>query len=230
MGAVNPNPLVGAVIVKDGQSHRKGLSRKIWRTIMQSGTRLTACTGEQPRARRSVCDAGAMLSLREDSRLVRRPSCAGRDPPSGDRWVVDDPNPLVAGKGHPVSCRKRGITVETGVLKKECDAFKSRYFFITFENKTPVCGYEICNDDWMERLLTAIPARRSGSPGKQRKGKCAAGSAPLSWGSWLGVGTVRADDPHAYAAGCREEEIRCGLSVIRGLRTPLESQRCDHGA
>src|SRR3954469_20481271 len=110
-GKTNPNPLVGAVIVKDGMIVGSGLHRK---------------AGEphaEVHAFRMAGDAaeGATLyvTLERCSHFGKTPPCAGLVVPSHVKRVVvpmEDPNPLVAGRGI-TRLREAGIEVETGVLE-----------------------------------------------------------------------------------------------------------------
>lgn len=80
----------------------------------------------------------------------------GRQPPCTDaileagiaRVVVgsDDPNPLVAGKGLEL-LRQRGVEVESGVLKAECDALNPVFFhFIQTRRPYVVMKYAMTMD------------------------------------------------------------------------------------
>lgn len=130
IGKVNPNPMVGAVIVKDGK-------------ILGEGYHACYAGLHAEREAIKACDA-----CREGSTLyvTLEPCCHyGKNPPCTEailenkisRVVIgsSDPNPLVAGKGIEI-LRNSGIEVVTGVLKKECDALNEKFFhYIT--TKTP---------------------------------------------------------------------------------------------
>ena len=150
IGGVNPNPLVGAVIVKEGRIIGEGYH---------------ACYGDLHAER------NAFANLTEDAAgaemyVTLEPCChQGKQPPCtqaviehGIRRVYvgsDDPNSLVAGRGIK-QLREAGIQVETQVLKEECDALNPVFFhFITTKNS--VCGDEICHDAGRENCL---PYRR----------------------------------------------------------------------
>ena len=111
-GWVNPNPLVGAVIVKDGRIIGEGWHER-YGGLHAERNAFKQCT-EDP--------AGATLYV------TLEPCCHyGKTPPCTEavienriaRVVVGllDPNPLVAGKGIEM-LRKAGIVVETGWKKK----------------------------------------------------------------------------------------------------------------
>ena len=121
-GRTSPNPMVGAVIVKDGRVIGEGFHERCGEAHAERNA-LAHCT-ESP--------AGATMYV------TLEPCChQGRQPPCTDaileagiaRVVVgsDDPNPLVAGKGIDI-LRRAGVEVETGVLKAECDALNYVFF------------------------------------------------------------------------------------------------------
>lgn len=112
-GWVNPNPLVGAVIVKDGRIIGEGWHER-YGGLHAERNAFKQCT-EDP--------AGATLYV------TLEPCCHyGKTPPCTEavienriaRVVVGllDPNPLVAGKGIEM-LRKAGIVVETGVEEEK---------------------------------------------------------------------------------------------------------------
>ena len=112
-GWVNPNPLVGAVIVKDGRIIGEGWHERNGGLHAERNA-FKQCT-EDP--------AGATLYV------TLEPCCHyGKTPPCTEavienriaRVVVGllDPNPLVAGKGIEM-LRKAGIVVETGVEEEK---------------------------------------------------------------------------------------------------------------
>ena len=140
-GWTSPNPLVGAVIVKDGRIIGEG-----WHT---------ACG--QPHAERealAACDedpAGSTLYV------TLEPCCHwGKTPPCTDaileagiaRVVVGalDPNPLVAGQGC-AQLREAGTVVETGVLEEGCRHLNEVFFhFITTGRPLVVLKYAMTLD------------------------------------------------------------------------------------
>lgn len=166
MGAVNPNPLVGAVIVKDEKVIGKGWHERFGGLHAERNA-LADC-------KESTEGATIYVTLEPCCHYGKTPPCTEAILASGIRRVVigsSDPNPLVAGKGIRI-LQEAGLTVETGVLKKECDALNA-VFFIT-SNKKTVCGDEIRNDTrWKDRDSNG---RFEVDHRGRRKGKCAKGS------------------------------------------------------
>ena len=212
-GWTNPNPMVGAVLVRDGRILSTGYHERCG-ALHAERHALSRCT-ESP--------AGATLYV------TLEPCCHhGRQPPCTDailqagiaRVVVgsDDPNPLVAGKGLEI-LRQAGVQVETGVLKAECDALNQVFFhYIQTGRPYVILKYAMTADGKIatrtgaSRWITGEEARRRVHQDRHR---CAA--------IMVGVGTVLTDDP---LLTCRMEGGRNPVRVIcdTHLRTPLESQ------
>lgn len=129
-GWTNPNPMVGAVLVRDGRILSTGYHERCG-ALHAERHALSRCT-ESP--------AGATLyvTLEPCCHHGRQPPCTDAIIESGIARVVvgsDDPNPLVAGKGLEI-LRQAGIQVETGVMKAECDAL-NRIFFHYIQTGRP---------------------------------------------------------------------------------------------
>ena len=121
-GWTNPNPIVGAVVVKDGRVIGEGY-HEVYGSLHAERNALAACS-EDP--------AGSTLYV------TLEPCChQGKQPPCTDavisagiaRVVVGsrDPNPLVAGKG-VAALREAGIEVVEDVLRARCDALNTIFF------------------------------------------------------------------------------------------------------
>ena len=123
-GNVNPNPLVGAVLVKDGQVVGRGYHRQF---------------GE-PHAEVFALEEAADASRGATMIVTLEPCCHhGKTPPCTDRIIeagirrvvlgIRDPNPLVDGKGI-ARLRKAGIEVTEGILAEE--AARQNEIFLSF--------------------------------------------------------------------------------------------------
>ena len=209
-GWTSPNPMVGAVIVKDGEIIGQGYHAKCG-DLHAERAALAACTGDP---------AGATLYV------TLEPCCHhGRQPPCTDailqakiaRVVVGsgDPNPLVAGKGLDL-LRSHGVQVTEGVLDRECRALNHVFFhFIQTGRPYVVLKYAMTLDGKLaaytgaSQWITGEQARRHVHTQRSRY------RAIL-----VGVGTVLADDPQLT---CRLEGGRDPLRVVcdTNLRTPL---------
>lgn len=213
IGRVNPNPLVGAVVVKEGRIIGEGYH---------------ACYGELHAERK------AFASLTEDAAgadlyVTLEPCCHyGKQPPctqaiiqQGIRNVYvgsDDPNPLVAGKGIR-QLREAGIHVETQVLKEECDRLNPVFFhyiatgtpYVVMKYAMSLDGKTAC-ETGNSRWVTGEIARNHVQ--KVRNALT---------GIMVGVQTVLQDDPRLT---CRMEGGRNPVRIVcdSQLRTPLEAQ------
>ena len=113
-GRTSPNPMVGAVIVKNGRVIAEGYHKKAGRPHGE----IEALRKAGKRAR-----GGQMfVNLEPCCHQGRTPPCTDAIIESGLKEVfvgMRDPNPRVAGKGiHRL--KKAGITVHSGLLKPEC--------------------------------------------------------------------------------------------------------------
>lgn len=110
-GWTAPNPMVGAVVVKDGRIIGQGWHARCGGLHAERHA-LANCT-EDPRG------AVMYVTLEPCCHHGRQPPCTDAILEAGIARVVvgsDDPNPLVAGKGLEI-LRRSGVEVETGVLQ-----------------------------------------------------------------------------------------------------------------
>ncbi len=215
IGWTSPNPVVGAVIVKDGRIIGEGYHRRC---------------GE-PHAERN-----AIASLKESAAgaslyVTLEPCCHyGRTPPCTEaileqgiaRVVIGsrDPNPEVAGKGAAI-LRKAGIWVEEDFMREECDRLNSIFFhYITKKTPYVVMKYAMTADGKIATRTGAskwITGEAARAKVQKLRHRC--------MGIMAGIGTVLADDPMLNV------RIEGGKSPIRiicdsDLRIPSDSQIC----
>lgn len=120
-GKTNPNPMVGAVIVKDGMIVGTGIHRKAGEAHAE--VHAFQMAGEHAKG------ATLYVTLEPCSHYGKTPPCANLVKDSGVRRVVVatlDPNPLVSGKGVQI-IREAGIEVEVGLLEKEACKLNERF-------------------------------------------------------------------------------------------------------
>lgn len=113
VGRTSPNPLVGAVVVRDGRIVAEGWHRKAG--TPHAEVHALNMAGELARG------ATVYVSLEPCAHYGRTGPCAKALVEAGVSRVVvamTDPNPKVAGKGIRI-LRDAGIEVTTGVLEKE---------------------------------------------------------------------------------------------------------------
>lgn len=213
VGAVSPNPLVGAVIVKNGHVIGEGWHKQLGGPHAERNA-LAACSGS-PRG------ADLYVNLEPCCHFGKTPPCTEAIIESGIRRVVvgtADPNPKVRGKGIRM-LRENGIRVETGVLKEECEELNRVFFhFIKFGTPYVVMKYAMTMDGKIatttgkSKWITGENARERVHEDRGRYSSVMAG-----------VGTVLSDNP---LLTCRKPGGRNPVRIIcdTRLRTPLTSQ------
>ncbi|MEG2291361.1 MAG: bifunctional diaminohydroxyphosphoribosylaminopyrimidine deaminase/5-amino-6-(5-phosphoribosylamino)uracil reductase RibD [Clostridium sp.] len=129
-GMVNPNPIVGAVIVKNKKIIAKGYHEKYGETHAE--------VNAFKNAEENVFGATMYITLEPCSHYGKTPPCVDKIIENKIARVVIgmvDPNPLVSGKGIK-KLRDAGIDVMVGVLEEECR--KANEVFIKYiEKKKP---------------------------------------------------------------------------------------------
>lgn len=113
-GRVSPNPMVGAVVVKNGEIISEGWHRRAGGPHAEIDA-LNSLGGAAP-------GATMYVNLEPCSHSGKTPPCAPAVVKSGVSTVVvgmTDPNPLVAGRGVAI-LREAGLEVVSGVLENEC--------------------------------------------------------------------------------------------------------------
>jgi diaminohydroxyphosphoribosylaminopyrimidine deaminase/5-amino-6-(5-phosphoribosylamino)uracil reductase len=126
-GRTNPNPLVGALVVKDGEIIAEGFHEVVGCAHAEAAAIYNA---------KGDIRGGTMyVNLEPCSHFGRTPPCANAIVQAGIKEVVvamEDPNPRVSGRGIRI-LRDAGINVITGVQEKE--AKKLNEIFIKYITK-----------------------------------------------------------------------------------------------
>ena len=212
-GWTNPNPMVGAVIVKNGRIIGKGYHKKC---------------GELHAER------NAIASLTESAEgatiyVTLEPCCHyGKTPPCTEaiieqkikRVVIGsrDPNPKVSGKGIKM-LQEAGIEVIEDFMREECDRLNPVFFhYITTKTPYVVMKYamtldgKIATKTGASKWITGETARAEVQHMRHRY-----------MGIMAGIGTVLADDP---MLNVRVEGWKSPIRILcdSGLRIPLDGQ------
>ncbi|WMI80858.1 bifunctional diaminohydroxyphosphoribosylaminopyrimidine deaminase/5-amino-6-(5-phosphoribosylamino)uracil reductase RibD [Anaerotignum sp. MB30-C6] len=218
LGYTAPNPLVGAVIVKDNKIIGEGYHHKAGQPHAERMA-LADC-------KESPVGATLYVTLEPCCHQGRTPPCTEAIIEAGISHVVigsSDPNPLVKGKGAEI-LRKNGILVTEHFLQGECDALNPVFFhYITTKMPYVALKYAMTADG---KIATTTGASRWISNETSRH---YAHSLRHQYSSILvGIGTVLQDDP---LLNCRLEHATQPLRVIcdSNLRIPLESKICKTG-
>lgn len=212
-GWTAPNPLVGAVVVKNGRVIGEGYHRK-YGELHAERNALAACS-ENP--------AGATLYV------TLEPCCHyGKTPPCTEiiiekkiaKVVIGsrDPNPKVAGKGARI-LREHGIEVVEDYMREACDALNPVFFhYITTKTPYVVLKFAMTLDGKIATRTGAskwITGEAARNHVHQLRGRYA--------GILAGIGTVLADDP---MLNCRIDGAHQPLRIILDshLRIPMGSR------
>jgi diaminohydroxyphosphoribosylaminopyrimidine deaminase/5-amino-6-(5-phosphoribosylamino)uracil reductase len=132
IGFVNPNPLVGAIIVKKGKIIGEGYHKKYGHNHAEINA-LNSC-------RESLKGATMYVSLEPCCHYGKTPPCVEAIIESGIEEVVigmKDPNPLVAGKGINYLIQN-GIKVTYGILEEDIKKLNKIFIKYITTNK-PYC-------------------------------------------------------------------------------------------
>jgi diaminohydroxyphosphoribosylaminopyrimidine deaminase/5-amino-6-(5-phosphoribosylamino)uracil reductase len=196
-----PNPLVGAVIVKNGKRIGEGFHAKFGESHAEV-VALNACE-EDPHG------ATLYVSLEPCCHEGKTPPCTQAVINSGIKKVVIsvlDPSEKVAGKGIQI-LKDAGIEVEIGLLEEEARKL-NRFFFTTHEKKRPFVTLKMALS--LDGKIASTPGERSFLTGKKAQKQThilrSEHEAIL-----VGAGTVLTDNPHL---GVREIEGRDPLRVV----------------
>lgn len=219
IGAVNPNPLVGAVITRNGQILAEGWHERCGGLHAE---RNAIKNFYENHPGENLKGAAIYVTLEPCCHYGKTPPCTEAIIENGFQKVIigsDDPNLLVAGKGIQI-LRDAGIEVDTHVMKEECDALNYVFFhYIRDKNPYVVMKYAMTLDGKIatyvgkSKWITGEKAREHVHEDRNRY-----------MGIMAGVGTVIADNP---MLNCRLP--KGGRNPVRiiadtNLRTPLDSR------
>jgi len=211
-GKVNPNPMVGAVIVKNGRIISTGYHEKYGEFHAERNAILNC--------KEDMTNAEMYVTLEPCCHYGKTPPCTEIIIKSGIKKVIigcTDDNPLVENKGIKI-LRENKIEVITGVLEKECRKL-NEIFFHYIKTKMPfvIMKYAMTADG----KITAADGKQKRITGEESLINVHKTRNRVS-GIMVGIGTVLSDDP---LLTCRIEN---GINPARiicdsHLRIPLES-------
>ncbi len=214
-GTVEPNPMVGCVIVKGAQIIGEGWHAKFGGPHAEPNA-LSAC---------SVDPAGATayVTLEPCCHLNKKtPPCAPRLIAAGVARVVVgclDPNPEVNGRGL-ARLAAAGVRAESGALEPECKQLIAPFIARTIFHRPYVTL------KWAQSADAKIagPAGRRMQISNERANRAVHRLRSRCDAIAVGVNTVLMDDPLLTARGASSARplIRCILD--HRLRTPINSQ------
>lgn len=212
-GRTSPNPLVGAVIVRDGKIIAQGWHR-------QAGTphaeiHALNMAGELSRG------ATLYVTLEPCSHFGRTPPCAQAVINAGISRVVaamSDPNPKVAGRGFEM-LRSAGIEVDVGILEAEARRLNEVFLkyitrklpFVTLKFACSLDG-KIATSTGESQWISCEESRRFSHHLRD-----------INDAILIGVGTVLADNP-SLTTRLVDGKNPVRVIVDSKIRTPLDSK------
>ena len=187
-GWTHPNPLVGAVIVKDGKIIAEGYHHKCGDLHAERDALKNAASNGT-----DVEGATIYVTLEPCYHTGRQPPCTQAIIESGIKKVVvgsRDPNPLVNGGGVKV-LRDAGIEVEQDFLREECDKLNPIFFhYITHKMPYVILKYAMTADG-RTATVTGKSKWITGEEARKNVHRMRSSVAAVM----TGIGTVKADDP-----------------------------------
>lgn len=212
-GHTRPNPMVGAVLVKDGRIIGEGWHKQYGGPHAEVNAFASAT--EDPEG------ATLYVSIEPCSHYGKTPPCADliiRKKVARVVAALEDPNPLVSGRGFR-KLRANGIRVTVGVLAEEARHINDVFLtyvtrkrpFVLYKAAMSLDGKIACHtgeSQW-------ISSEKSREEVQRLRG--------ILSGIMVGAGTVIADDPRLT---CRMEEYENPARIIVDgkLRVPVESR------
>jgi len=208
IASADPNPAVGCVLVRNGQLLGEGFSQRAGGNHAEIEALKAA--GER------AAGATAYVSLEPCAHTGRTGPCTAALIAAGVSrvvYAVEDPNPLVAGRGLR-QLVEAGIEVAGPLLAREAEAV-NRGFFARMRRGRPWLSCKMAASldgrtalaNGISQWITGAEARRD----VQRARACA--SAVMT-----GIGTVLADDP---ALNARPDDMH--IDVLQPVRVILDS-------
>lgn len=213
-GRTNPNPLVGAVIVKDGVIVGTGLHRKAGEPHAE--VHAFNMAGQHAEG------ATLYVTLEPCSHFGKTPPCANLVKESKVSRVVvamQDPNPEVAGRGIRL-LREAGIEVEVGVLEQQARKLNERFIHNMLTAKPFVISKYAMTLDGKLATHTGHSKWITGEAARHEVHKLRNEVDAIL----VGIGTVLADNPSLTTRlpeGGGKNPIRIVLD--RELRVPLDA-------
>ena len=212
-GWTNPNPMVGAVIVKNGRIIGKGYHKKCGELHAERNA-IASLT-------KSAEGATIYVTLEPCCHYGKTPPCTEAIIEQKIKRVVigsRDPNPKVSGKGIKM-LQEAGIEVIEDFMREECDRLNPVFFhYITTKTPYVVMKYamtldgKIATKTGASKWITGEAARAEVQHMRHRY-----------MGIMAGIGTVLADDP---MLNVRVEGWKSPIRILcdSGLRIPLDGQ------
>ena len=213
-GRVEPNPLVGCVIVRSGHVLGEGYHRRFGGPHAE--------VEALRRCRQTPRGATVYVTLEPCGHYGKTPPCTDALIAAGVTRVVaprEDPNPPVAGKGF-AALRRAGLRVDVGLLADEAAKVNAPFFKLVREHRPWVIL------KWAQSLDGKIATRTGDS--KWISDETCRAHAHRTRGRvdaiLVGIGTVLRDDPLLTCRLARPRRVATRVVLDSNLRTPPRSQ------
>jgi diaminohydroxyphosphoribosylaminopyrimidine deaminase / 5-amino-6-(5-phosphoribosylamino)uracil reductase len=216
-GATQPNPVVGAVIVRGGRIAAQGFHKKAGQAhaeVNALGQLRGSARGTTMYVTLEPCDHTGRTGPCTDVIIAARPA----------RVVVGcrDPNPLVDGRGL-ARLRRAGIRVDVGCLEDEAKA-AIRAYSVWVREKRPLVTLKAAAtlDGFIAPKAKAARARSAPIWLTSPQARAVAHELRAAHDAILvGAGTVRADNPRLTVRDGKGRPVRQPLRVVLAGRQPL---------
>lgn len=214
VGMVNPNPMVGAVIVKDNKVIGEGFHEKYGHAHAERNAVKNAVE--------DIEGATVYVTLEPCAHYGKTPPCVDLLIEKKVRKVVIgmlDPNPLVAGKSIK-KLKENNIEVKVGVKEKECRKLNEVFIkYITTKKPFVIMKAGISIDG---KIATSggeskwITSERSRLHSHELRNRMS--------GIMVGINTVLSDDPSLTYRGEHKGKDPLRIIIDSTLKVPFESK------
>lgn len=213
-GRTSPNPLVGCVLVRDGEIVGEGFHRE-WGGLHAEAEAL-ANAGDAARG------STAYVTLEPCAHSGKRPPCAPALIAAGVARVViatADPNPVARGGADLLQAA--GIDVELGLLQADARELNAPFLFALHADRPWVTLKLALSLDGAIADVTRAPAWLTGPESRREVHRLRAGSDAVA----IGLGTARTDDPSLTVRDWAAPRV-APLRVVfdRRAELPLDSR------
>ncbi len=212
-GTTHPNPMVGAVVVKNGRIVGEGWHRKPGEAhaetlaLMEAGSaarggilfvNLEPCdhTGRTGPCTKAIIDAGILSVIA----------------------ACRDPHPLVNGKGFQ-TLRQAGIAVTVGPMEQQAEELNRAFLYYSKEG-TPYVTLKLAST--LDGRIAAPDGNSKWITGEKARGVVHRLRGQVD-AILVGVGTILADDPTLTARGVGRKIQPLRIVLDPNLKTPLNS-------
>lgn len=215
LGSTLPNPMVGAVIVKDGKIISSGFHKKV-------GLPHAEIEALKNIKDRKVTGAKLYVNLEPCSHYGKTPPCTEAIIKSGISRVVCstlDPNPKISGQGIQ-ALKQAGIEVEVGLLNEEAEKL-NEIFFGFHKNRRPFIALKFASS--LDGKIATYSFDSRGITGKKSIEYSYSSLRSKYQAILVGVNTILCDNPNL---GTHSKTKKDPLRIILDskLQTPFHSQ------